>query len=481
MVRYIRLLFVALAALAAGCSKGRSEAKPADGTGPDRIQMVDRVPRGQVRTIPEKEPNNTAGTATAVSAGAVAQGNLDSSNDVDYYELHVTKPGVLSLRLTGIDKVDLILDLRDSADKRLARSDRGPARTVEGVPNYRVSKGDYYLVVREFVKKKKRKRRRRRRHKRKKKKPAKAEPPARVGKSPNYQLSIDLRGAPMSGVTEKEPNDKKETALELKPDAQGAGFIGWAHDKDMWKLVLDDVTGDEVIDVDVAGVSRVRLVLEILDSYGKQLVRRWGSQGKAVIVRGLRPRKGQGVHYARLFARRSQPNVSYTITFSIRTAEPSDEIEPNDRREWASSLIDGSATTPPQSGGMRQGFLTRGDVDYYELPKRDQPMMLNLSVTPPGEVDPVLFVMDANGGVLQKVDAGKRGVKETVSNLRIPANTQAFIKVSGNGDSVQPERYTLRWSVEPAGAAPAPATTPKPKTPATAPGNKLDLDDEYGN
>lgn len=475
-----------------GCSKAKPKAKKTDDNKhPDRIVIVDREATAKVKKVVEKEPNNDTGSATPLSVGDLVRGNMDGSNDQDHYKVSIAKAGLLSATLSGIDKADLILELRDANNKRLARSDRGPAKTVEGLPNFPVTKGEYYLVVTEFVKKRRKKKRRRRRRRRKAKKAKKNEPPARVGKSPNYELMVTMSDKRKSVATsttsagESEPNDKITSAIELKQGVQGTGFIGWSKDRDVWKILLDDVSGDDVIDVDVAGVSGIRLVLEVLDVDGKLLARRWGAQGKAVIVRGLRPRAGQQAHFVRLRSRRSQPGESYTVSFASRKPDPADEVEPNDSIRSGTALLDGKATTPPQTGGLRRGYLTRGDVDYFKLPKRKEPLALSVSVNPPSEVDVVLFIMDGKGKKLSKADEGKRGTKESMTKLRIPANTVVVVKVSGHGNSVEPEHYELRWSVEEASvAAPPPAPAPDKdatKTPTKKSGGASDLDDDYGN
>ncbi len=472
------VLLVVVAAVG-GCAKEKAKKQPSDSSKhPDRIVIVDRQATSKRKTVVEKEPNNRTGQATSVALGEIVRGNMDSSNDADYYKLNVGKAGRITARLSGIAKADLILELRDADNKRLARSDRGPAKTVEGLPNFPVKAGNYYLVVTEFVKKKRKKRRRRRKRGRKAKKKPVDEPPARVGKSPNYELSVTWSDKAPSASMEAEPNDKIASAVELKVGAQGTGFIGWSRDKDLWKLLLDEVTGDDVIDIEVSGVTGLRLVLEVLDVSGKRLLRRWGAKGKSVIVRGLRPRSGHEAHFAKVFSRRSQPGESYAVSFSVRKPDPADEVEPNDGKRSGTSLIDGKATVPPQTGGMRRGFLTRGDVDYFRLAKRSQPMAISVTVNPPADVDPVLFVMDGKGTVLSKVDEGKKGTKEYVRKLRIPANTDVLIKISGHGNSAQPETYELRWSVQDAAAAPPPTPTPAAKT-GKDNDNDDGLDDEY--
>ena len=87
--------------------------------------------------------------------------------------------------------------------------------------------------------------------------------------------------------------------------------------------------------------------------------------------------------------------------------------------------------------------------------------------------------MNRKGRVLKKVDAGKRGARESANKIRIPANTGVVIKVSGHGDSKQPEQYELRWSVEEATGTATTTPTTKKKPPTKKATN--DLDDEYGN
>src|SRR5262245_35061865 len=77
-------------------------------------QLLD-AGRGPGPNADEIEPNDGDEVATPMSLGGTARGKIDPENDVDYYHLEVDRDGVLAVVLSGVEGMDLVLELADGA------------------------------------------------------------------------------------------------------------------------------------------------------------------------------------------------------------------------------------------------------------------------------------------------------------------------------------------------------------------------------
>ncbi len=452
--------------LAAGCSKPGGKAKPIprEGDAP-LVVVVDRAPReaAHIGVTPEKEPNDAAEQAMAVPLPGGAKGTLNGQKDVDLYSIEVKKAGWLSAELTKVNKVDLMLEVVSLDGKVLALSDRGPATVVEGIPNYYLPAGRYLVRVREFVKKPPRRRKRRRGKK------ARKSRPVRVGPSAPYELRLSLSTKPAEDV-EVEPNESMDTAAKITIADQVTGYMGWSGDVDVWKLSMTGIAEQYSADLDVSGIARSRLRLELLDDKGKRVLRRGGDRGKSLAVRNFAPKPGATFYYLRVTAHRPNPEQVYNLRLSTRLLELDEEVEPNDTSSAATALRD----KPSAFKGVRRGFLLAGDVDYYRLAPTSATTLLSVTVTPPQSVDVKVEVLTGKGATLGEANAGKAGHAESFSEIPVASGTPILIKVSGRGDADAPERYQLSWSTTPGAAKPA-----APAKPAASP--SVDDSDDYSD
>ena len=425
------VLVALVAGLLAGCSgrKGGAKHIPRDRDA-QAVVVVDQG-AATAEILEEREPNDQAAQATPLTLGATGRGTLDSEGDVDIYRVELAAAGVLAARLSGIDDVDLILELLDAGGAQLARSDRGPARTAEGLANYSLQPGVYYLAVREFVSKRRQKQ------------------GPRTGPSPAYDLTVEILGEPDPGQ-EREPNDDVASAREILIGDDGTGYIGWTGDVDVWKLPIEGFTAQYSLDMDITGVPGVTLTLDVLDDGGALVLRRAGEAGGGLCVRNFVPvtednasqGPAQRFYYARLTARRSNPADPYRLRVSTRLLDLEEEIEPND---------DAGAATPLReddrlSEGKRTGHLTVGDVDQYRLAPGGQPLLLTVEVTPRDAANVTVTVL-AGGETLAMANAGDKGGKEYLADVAIPSGKAAHVQVSGAGALGEAGRYDLTWSV----------------------------------
>ena len=127
-----------------------------------------------------------------------------------------------------------------------------------------------------------------------------------------------------------------------------------------------------------------------------------------------------------------------------------EEREPNDGRSRATPMRERASETQ----GERRGALLPGDSDYYSIASAGGAMQLSVSVEPPENVNVKLKLMTSKGVVLGEANAGKRGEREELIAVPIPAGARAIVVVSGDGKADPIAEYTLRWSTV-TGAAPA--------------------------
>ena len=99
--------------------------------------------------LAEVEPNNSTGSAQAVSRGSSINGNLASSSDNDYFRVSVAAGAALSASLTPNAASNYDLSLYDAAGNHLQRSSRGTGLVDSvSVTNTGSAAATYYLRVR---------------------------------------------------------------------------------------------------------------------------------------------------------------------------------------------------------------------------------------------------------------------------------------------------------------------------------------------
>lgn len=442
------LIVCLTAALAPGCGKRKGGAKhiPRDRDAQAVVEVEE--PIATTAIIEEREPNDELAQATPLAPGTAARASLNGQTDADFYRVEISAPGMLAARLSGIEGVDLMLELLDAEGAELARSDRGPAQTVEGIANFAVDmdRGVYHLVVREFVSKKRQKQ------------------PPRTGPSASYELAVEILAEP-SAEQEREPNNDAAGAREILIGGDAAGYIGWSGDVDVWKLPIEGFTAQYSLDIDITGIPGVALTLDVLDPDGALVLRRKGEADGGLSVRNLVPVAEEDApgpeprfFYARLEGKRSSPLDAYRMHVATRLLELEQEIEPNDDATSAMLLHE----SPIVEGvGKRVGFLEAGDVDQYRLLPAEEPVLLTVEVVPRETVDVTVTVLVA-GETKAMGNAGAKGGKEYLAEVSIPAGQAAQVQISGTGGLGDAARYDVTWSVTPASPERAPEEEPMP-------------------
>ena len=389
----------------------------------------------------EVEPNDGIDTATPLALGATARGRIEpAEGDVDHYRIDVTTAGALAVMVSGVDGVDLTLEIVDASGATVARSDRGGARVVEGVPNLGVIPGRYTAIVRA-----------------KRIPPAKAKPgkpppkapkgratkkgaptptpaadPAPVietaaptGPAPVYEITASV--SPPAAGAEREPNDDRGAANDLVAGEPGTGYIGWTGDVDAWKLSLETLSGKDVVDIEVGAVDGVALTLDLTDAAGGPLLSRHTSRGAPLVVRSVLPAVGSGAapfFYVVIKGDHSNPDTPYAIKVTARVLEPDTETEPDDTLDRPFT-VSAERTTVHAS-------LTPGDTDCFALPASPTAREVEVTLEPRGDVDLVAELV-VDGKTIAKSDL-PAGAAERVHG-KVPANETAVVRVSSKATS----------------------------------------------
>jgi hypothetical protein len=436
------VLALAVASGAASACKGEKKRglglAGRDGGAPV-VVIEDPVAGGAVGPLErEVEPNDERDRAARLPMPGGVSGSLARADDIDFYRIEAGPARAVVVRLTGppADEGggDLVLELFDADGKPVARSDRGPAGTLEGLPNAALTqRAVHYVAVSQFVKKGSSKR----------KKKGAAEPAGEPGAAQAalaYQLTIDAVSP--GPEDEVEPNDAPDRAGQALLAEEKSGYLGWGKDQDLWKLSLAGFAGGYGLDLTVSGVEGIALAVDILGPDGRVLAARKAEKDRALLVRGLLPELGAQFYMARVSGSRSNPEQPYRLRATSRALGDGDEAEPNDdveRAIAAGTLGDGSA-------GERRGFLDGGDTDVYKFEAGREALGLTVSVEAPASIDVVLRVLGPSGAEVARADGGKAGQREEIAGLIVGRGEVRFVAVTGTALGDEADPYVLRWA-----------------------------------
>lgn len=403
-------------ALAAGCRGHAKKEHRASTAAPVEMVAQPQLPDAGVPggTSDESEPNDADGVATPLALGGTVRGKIDPETDVDRYRIDVDKAGSLQVTLSGIEGVDLALELEDDGGDVLARSDRGGARVKEGLPNLGVTPGRYYAVVRAVPHKKPSRSRRRGRR------PEPTPPPA-----PVYELSARMVEPPVGA--EHEPDDDRGTANDLIVGDTATGFIGWGGDTDVWKLAIETLAAHDAIDVELSPVESVALSLEVDDGIGRPVLTRKAPRGAKLIVRGLVPvvpAGGSPFYYLAVSADRSNPETAYQLRVTAHVVGPDAEVEPDDTPDKPFPI--------PPDRTVVHATWTPGDVDCFAVAPAADPRTLDVTIDPKASIA-LAGQLLVDGAPAPAPPVHGRVAPGAMSKLAgaVPANGHAVICVHG--------------------------------------------------
>ncbi|MBN2494212.1 MAG: PPC domain-containing protein [Deltaproteobacteria bacterium] len=199
----------------------------------------------------EKEPNDDYNEAFELVDGQKVRGYLSSANDVDLYKIEVERPSLLAAELSGLNRVNLRLQVIDPEKKKdqrnyeLVRVDDGEVGEEEVLTNCALQPGTNYLRVDGSFKKVDGKWTR-----------------IDYNLDETYELKVNLRTD--DGREEREPN---KTPKQATPITVGGTLRGTLHPKgdvDTFKLDLSGQDGPRNTLIECTGIPKVDISAKLL-------------------------------------------------------------------------------------------------------------------------------------------------------------------------------------------------------------------------
>ena len=362
------------------------------------------------QTLDEIEPNNRREEATALKLGEGIKGLLQTSNDRDWFKVIVGTQGknITQMALSGVSGVNLVLEIYDSAGKRLTRYDTGKKGEPESVFNFGVTEGFYYVLVdsREF------------------------------NDTESYTLSTDLVG-PWQEGTEFESNDTAERANPLKLGQHVQGYFYPDYDKD-WYKISPDKTGKTVNRISLSAVLELDTWIEVYDTDGRSRLVRHNrgrvSEPEVIINLGA----SEEDYYVSVQCPSRKNNKTDQYTLIIETVGPWEEgmeFEPNSWKEAANTL---------KLDEVVSGYIyPQRDIDWYSftVPEPGLDIMV-IEVSELEGVNTRLDLLDADGNRLKRMDSGGEGAREMIVRMRVNPG-KYYVNVYSGYENAEKE-YMLR-------------------------------------
>jgi len=460
-------------ALGLACHHGRLPPRP-DGAA---VVVAAEEPAAEVgfTMADEVEPNDLLATAQPLSptaeTGAGVVGHLvpppgSKAKDVDLFRVVVPSPPVAAgapdgatpprqrLRIEVHPDPSLVIavDVLDDQGHALLSSVGATAGEAEGIPNLAVVPGSVFVRVRSAgasagagtagASK------------------GSAGGPLNAGANAagrkdggvpaanGYRLTVRL--LPIEAGDEIEPNGRAALAGEVSAEGDIAGFLGWRHDEDWFRVPTAGLPEGGVLSADLEPVEGVAASLSVYDSVEHKMIEQHGRRGDRVALRNVRlPSSDPNVYVVVAAEAGRNLDTRYTLRLRSGDAKADAEIEPNDDPAHAVPLANGTVT----------GTLGPGDADVFRY-TAPEPTELSVEVAPPPRVDVILEVLHEDGSLAMKVDGGKRGAPEKIANLFVGG--VVFLRLTpkkGEGNLDDPYRVTVAGRPIEAGAEREPNNT----------------------
>lgn len=377
------------------------------------VKLEKTVGRGQ-------KPDDTARTASRLELPGVTRAhywpvtNLLASDtsyaqEEDWYRIDIaTGLFLLNLDLSGVSKVDPIIEIYDMNGYKVKEVDSGGVGEGESLKSFGVRGPVQYNL-----------RLRAKNH----------------AGNPDQAYEILTELIPYQGNAEFEPNDQRPDATPFEQDSI-TGTIAPEGDADWYKLSVKD-DAKQVLRVSVSGVDGLDLVLALCDALGQPLaVADNMGKGQPEVLTGYGAPKGD--YYlvvSEKSGRKANPNQAYTLAKTLIPWQSGLEFEANDSTATAQ---------PVKVGESVDGYLApKNDLDWYQFNVYQKGTVLfELAGVP--NVQFVATLYDQEYKELQNWTAPKIGESLSVDK-ELDAGTY-FIRLKGNDASQNNvrDKYSLR-------------------------------------
>ncbi|MFN8620889.1 MAG: VWA domain-containing protein [Chloroflexota bacterium] len=369
---------------------GISRSEMADGGQPSDLGYRFSLEPGQpLPSTTEVEPNDDAGTATAVDGAFAIAGDAAGSRDELAWTLPETPSGQgWTVRLAGTVGVGLSVSLLAEDGSEIASARQGPDGTAT-LADLVLPAGRWDLLV------------------------------SGAGDSPTAYGLNAVQG-PLDG--DAEPNDRVGQELLIDPAAGPVKGRLWpADDRDRYRLVIPEGATPVLRDFKLLGGRGIRRSLCLEGPDGSDLQCRDGTGGVALRSLDLRP----GTYALRITGDAS-PDHGYVLRIDETASPAADfEAEPNDAPLLATAW-DSSITM--------HGLGSGDDTDVFRLAVAGEPQLWEIRVQGTG-VGRLAWIK-ADWTALAEGGLSDDRTNATLTDLYLVPGTQLF-RVEGGGD------YTL--------------------------------------
>ncbi len=256
----------------------------------------------------------------------------------------------------------------------------------------------------------------------------------------SYKLTIQLGNFEVA--EEREPDDALDSAqpVDMTGAADYAGFFGWRHDQDFYRIPAPEVAS--ALDIELDAVGGVTAGLQVLDGGGARIASAKGRRGERlalhnVTVPAAAADAGAAARFLYVVVQaESGHNLAqrYILHLTMGMLKQDQEIEPNDSPTRATAVHDGTIT----------GFLPVGDVDYFRYTGNGQ-REVSITVSYPARVRGKVEILRASDGQVLAEAAAKKSRQTVVLANIASLGEPLLVRLSQDkGDGNPNEPYSLR-------------------------------------
>ena len=378
----------------------------------------------QLPKLAEQEPNDHFKQAQTIAEyPCMAEGYIGEKKDQDWFKISIPADSAVILRaeLTGVEGLNLKMELMDSENEKLLEVDRQKEGEGEILTNYGLTSGDYFLRVRELWS---------------------ANTERKFNDTLAYHLKVNLSAT--TPDVEMESNNKGVLATNLPPNVTMKGYLSPYHDVDWYKLQLPKAT-NQYLQITLSALENVDTQLEIYDPIEALILKTdMGKKGETESIANLGIAPDYDFYYIVVKPGKWQTNEAepYRLTATFKQASHTMEVEPNDRIVRATEIAPNDTVL---------GFLdTPGDVDWYRIkgPEDDRGICRGY-FSGVDKVDLIITVFDQNENKILTINDTGTLETEYICNLGLETHQPYYIKIANHKQSANPnETYQFFFTIE---------------------------------
>jgi len=241
-------------------------------------------------------------------------------------------------------------------------------------------------------------------------------------------------------VSEQEPNDLFNQAMDIQFDKEIRGFLQKTTDRDIYRIIADT---DSVADINVTGVKGINIAIRLWEEKdGRTLLKVIDDVRKSSPERfaNLFMKTGMTYYaeitYGEKDSKKASAQDYYSLTIKKRDAG-NDEIEPNDMFEQATILIPGTEISgyfsPSYNRSNENKDTLHREEDWFEITvdmETETPVLMDVFMTGVQGINSELYLFGPDKQEISKSDNGQRGSGEEIRGIGIKKSGRYYVMVT---------------------------------------------------